>query len=77
MLVKIPLDDVKSEWEKTVGSQHIKDIAEHYGIFRDLFYGAYFLPQIPLHIAYEYDDLVATPVYRGNHIKPSEVIHSK
>lgn len=70
--LKLDLDEVKTEWDKTVGPDHIKIMAEHFGIFRDLFDGAHFMPTMPLAITYDYDDETVTPVYRGNHIQPSE-----
>jgi hypothetical protein len=50
-LVDIDLDATKSEWLKTAGPFHIRRIAEHYGVFEDLFGKyAYFTPRINLDI---------------------------
>ncbi|KAJ8973794.1 hypothetical protein NQ317_002795 [Molorchus minor] len=67
----INLEDTKEEWLKTAGSYHIKQIADHYGIFEHLFGDAYFYPRIPLKIIYETED-GKLPVYFGNTVKPSE-----
>lgn len=71
ILVRIPLDEVKQEWEKTNGPYHIQRLAEHYGIYRDLFPMAYFVPRVMLKVAYG-DDSSAL-VHYGNHLSPSQV----
>ena len=75
-LVHVNLDDVQAEWINTIASKHIHDVAQYYNIYEDLFGEAYFHPVIPLKIEFEYekDPSVFTPVYRGNLIKPAEVI---
>jgi large subunit ribosomal protein L38 len=51
ILVQIDLDTVKAEWYKTGGPFHIRKVAEHYGVFNDLFGRyAYFTPRVPLTI---------------------------
>ncbi|KAK2866635.1 hypothetical protein Q7C36_002691 [Tachysurus vachellii] len=67
---RIPLDEVKQEWEKTNGPYHIQRLAEHYGIYRDLFPMAYFVPRVMLRVAYG-DDSNAM-VHYGNHLSPSQ-----
>ncbi|XP_018576747.1 39S ribosomal protein L38, mitochondrial [Anoplophora glabripennis] len=67
----IDLDEVKQEWNKTAGPYHIKQIADHYGIFEHLFGDAYFYPRVPLNIAYDVEG-GKLPVYFGNTVKPSE-----
>ncbi|KAK3560016.1 hypothetical protein QTP86_033816 [Hemibagrus guttatus] len=67
---RIPLDEVKQEWEKTNGPYHIHRLAEHYGIYRDLFPMAYFVPRVMLRVAYG-DDKDAM-VHYGNHLSPSQ-----
>lgn len=69
--VRIPLDQVKQEWEKTNGPYHIQRLAEHYGIYRDLFPMAYFVPRVMLRVAYG-DDSNAM-VHYGNNLSPSQV----
>ena len=70
---EIPLGEVKNEWLKTTGPYHIKTIVEHFNIFRDLYGEAYFIPRVPLKIAYSDTADTSTPVYFGNQIKPNEV----
>lgn len=64
---------MRAEWERTCGPYHKQRLAEHYGLYRDLFHGATFVPRVPLHVAYAVgeDDLV--PVYYGNEVTPTEV----
>lgn len=72
--VKIPLDKVQETWEKSSGPFQIKRLAEHYGVFRDLFPMAYFLPQVPVQISYGQDNGVE--VHYGNRLTPTEVCKS-
>ncbi|XP_077359746.1 large ribosomal subunit protein mL38 [Festucalex cinctus] len=67
---KISLDQVQEVWEKTVGPFHIRRLADHYGVFRDLFPMAYFLPQIPLRICYSQG--TSAHVHYGNELTPTE-----
>ncbi|KAJ8922290.1 hypothetical protein NQ315_004229 [Exocentrus adspersus] len=67
----IDLDEVKKEWEKTSGPYHIKQIADHYGIFEHLYGDAYFYPRVPLDITYDVEE-GKLPVYFGNTVKPLE-----
>ncbi|XP_066148395.1 large ribosomal subunit protein mL38 [Euwallacea fornicatus] len=67
----IDLEKCNSEWLKTVGPQHIRRIAEHYGVFEHLFGDAYFNPQVPLEIFYVKDN-VKCPVHYGNILKPED-----
>jgi len=71
--VKIALIDVEKEWLRESAARHIQILAEHYGIYQDLFNGDYFTPVINLHVCYDYDDDLVTPVYYGNRIFPAEV----
>uniref|UniRef100_A0A8C9EP15 Mitochondrial ribosomal protein L38 n=1 Tax=Pavo cristatus TaxID=9049 RepID=A0A8C9EP15_PAVCR len=68
----IPLDEVRAEWEKTSGPFHKQRLAEHYGIFRDLFQGATFTPWVSLRVGYNQEDEHLVPVYYGNVVTPSE-----
>lgn len=72
--LKISLDEVKKEWKRHEGSKHIKNIAEHYGIYKDLFEYGYFMPYVIMDIAFDYDNDHETPVYYGNIINPSEAL---
>lgn len=47
----IDLDQVKSEWIMTNGQYHIRNLANHYGVFEHLFGKyAYFSPRVPMTI---------------------------
>nr|XP_053646666.1 uncharacterized protein LOC128698475 isoform X3 [Cherax quadricarinatus] len=66
------LEKVQAVWETFTGPHHIRTLAEHYGIFRDLYGNAYFIPSVILKIFYDFDEETVTPVYRGNTVKPRE-----
>ncbi|KAM3591544.1 uncharacterized protein V6R79_003439 [Siganus canaliculatus] len=68
--LKIPLDQVQETWEQSSGPFHIKTLADHYGVFRDLFPMAYFLPQVPLHVSYSQDK--ACQAHYGNQLTPTQ-----
>ncbi|XP_061415350.1 large ribosomal subunit protein mL38 [Lethenteron reissneri] len=71
--LKIPLDEVRADWEKTTGPQHIHGIVSHYGIYRDMYKGAEFVPRVMLRVAYALPKEDATaPVYYGNVLMPFE-----
>ena len=72
--VQIPLEEVREEWLKTEGPSHIHRIAEHYGIYEDLFGDAFFIPYVALNIKYKQKDNCYLPVHHGNVIKPVEVV---
>lgn len=70
--MEIDLDETKSEWLKTAGPFHIRRIAEHYGIYDDLFGKyAFFTPRVNLDIKFLNEDVMC-PVYHGNRLKPSD-----
>lgn len=71
--VTIPLIDVEKDWRKESAARHIQTVAEHYGIYQDMFDGDYFTPVVNLYVCYDYDDDLVTPVYYGNRIFPAEV----
>ena len=73
VLVEIPLDEVKESWLNEWGPLHKRALAEHYGIYRDLFSDAFFVPVVDMTVLYDYDDEFVTPVHSGNTILPSEV----
>jgi large subunit ribosomal protein L38 len=61
----VNMADVKQEHEATGGLyEEIYNSAEFYGIFEDLFDGAYFKPVLNLSVEYDYDEDTVTPVYR-------------
>ncbi|XP_041078241.1 39S ribosomal protein L38, mitochondrial-like isoform X2 [Polyodon spathula] len=70
--VSIPLDEVKAEWERTSGPYDIQKVAEHYGVYQDLFHGATFVPRIVLRVQYSLDEEHSLPVHRGNVVTPFE-----
>ncbi|CAG7817943.1 unnamed protein product [Allacma fusca] len=74
--LQVSLDDVEKTWEITAGPSQIKQVAEYYGIFDDLYENGQFLPIKPLKINFTYilDEEYASPVYRGNIIKPYEAV---
>lgn len=51
---------------------HLHKIAEHYGVFQDLFRDAYFKPVVPLKVDYRIEDDTFVRVFTGNVIKPNE-----
>ncbi|XP_061563975.1 39S ribosomal protein L38, mitochondrial [Cololabis saira] len=68
--LKVSLDQVQEAWEKSSGPFHVKRLAEHYGVFRDLFPNAHFLPQVTLRIRYHQDN--SGQVHYGNRLTPTE-----
>ncbi|XP_077983170.1 large ribosomal subunit protein mL38-like [Glandiceps talaboti] len=74
--LKIPLDEVKTDWEKTVGPYQIRSVAQHYNVFKDLFDSADFLPQVIMHINYDQTDDFTVPVHRGNVVSPAEATNT-
>ncbi|KAG7232857.1 hypothetical protein INR49_008025 [Caranx melampygus] len=67
---KIPMDRVQETWEQSSAPFHIQRLAEHYGVFRDLFPKAYFLPQVLLNVHYGQD--ISGQVHYGNRLTPTE-----
>nr|XP_027811564.1 39S ribosomal protein L38, mitochondrial [Marmota flaviventris] len=72
----IPLEAVRAEWERTCGPYHKQRLAEYYGLYRDLFHGATFVPWVPLHVAYAVGEEDLMPVYHGNEVTPTEAAQS-
>ncbi|KAM5136076.1 large ribosomal subunit protein mL38 [Mantella aurantiaca] len=70
--LQIPLDDVRAEWERTSGPHHIQRAAEHYGVYKDLFGEATFVPRVTLQVQYSAEHNTVMPVYYGNVVSPSE-----
>uniref|UniRef100_A0A8C5WMC4 Large ribosomal subunit protein mL38 n=1 Tax=Leptobrachium leishanense TaxID=445787 RepID=A0A8C5WMC4_9ANUR len=70
--LKIPLDQVRAEWEKTNGPFHVQRVVTHYGVYKDLFGAATFVPSLPLTVHYSIEEEFVLPVYYGNTIAPSE-----
>ncbi|XP_017484222.1 PREDICTED: 39S ribosomal protein L38, mitochondrial [Rhagoletis zephyria] len=70
----IDLDEVQSEYRATNGQYDLRVIADHYGIFDDLFGLAYFVPRVVLNVKYHMDGDTHGLVYNGNVIKPAEAV---
>ncbi|KAM4842876.1 large ribosomal subunit protein mL38 [Thomomys bottae] len=68
----IPLESVRAEWERTCGPHHKQRLAEYYGLYRDLFHDATFVPWVPLRVAYAVGEEDLVPVYYGNEVTPTE-----
>jgi len=66
------LEAVQHEWRKESAPRHIRTMAQHYGIYRDLFDGAHFDAVVPLDVWYDYDDEFVTPVKYGNIVPAKE-----
>ncbi|KAM8947238.1 large ribosomal subunit protein mL38 [Pelodytes ibericus] len=72
----IPLDEVRAEWERTSRPFHVQRVASHYGVYKDLFGEATFVPTINLNINYSKGQELMMPVYYGNVVTPSEALAS-
>ena len=74
IVVRVPLDEVREDWlSSAVFSKNLYTIANHYGLFDDLFKHGYFYPRIPLNINYPYENEQVTPVYCGNRLYAKDV----
>jgi len=71
--LEVDMKDVKAEHLASGGLyEEIQNAAGLYGVFEDLFDGAYFTPNVNLEIEFDYEEDLVTPVFRGNVIKPKE-----
>ncbi|MEE6528087.1 hypothetical protein FKM82_030018, partial [Ascaphus truei] len=70
--LRIPLDEVRADWERTSGPYHVQRVADHYGVYRDLFGEATFTPRISLRVQYSQGEELVMPVYHGNVVTASE-----
>ncbi|XP_004592955.2 large ribosomal subunit protein mL38 isoform X2 [Ochotona princeps] len=68
----VPLEAVRAEWERTCGPHHKQRLARYYGLYRDLFHGATFVPRVALHVVYAVGEEDLLPVYCGNEVTPTE-----
>lgn len=48
--MEINLEEVKRDWLQTSGQYHIREVAQHYGVYQHLFGDAYFIPRVPLDV---------------------------
>lgn len=69
----IPLEEISAEWLVTNGPKEVKRIADHYGVYKDLYGEAYFYPVTRMNVAYKLADDEYAHVYYGNPLKASEV----
>jgi large subunit ribosomal protein L38 len=71
--VEANLDEIKSDWLKTAGPFHIRKIADHYGIYNDLFGKfAYFVPRVHMNIKFNLSNDEFLPVHHGNRVMPEQ-----
>lgn len=70
--LRIQYEDARQEWKQTHAPVHVKDVADHYGVFKDLYEFGFFHPVVPMDILYDYNADYLTPVHYGNIIRPSE-----
>ncbi|XP_011169405.1 39S ribosomal protein L38, mitochondrial [Solenopsis invicta] len=68
----VDLQTVREDWLRIDGISHVHRLAQHYGIYNNLYRDAYFMPTVPLNVSYELPDDKLVRVYTGNVIKPSE-----
>ena len=71
---EIPLDDINDAYAIESLAIDTYTAAKHYGLSKDLFRNAFFIPGTELNVFYDIkeDDLML-PVCRGNEIYPSHV----
>ncbi|KAH3772951.1 hypothetical protein DPMN_174298, partial [Dreissena polymorpha] len=70
----VPISVAQAEGFQGVGQRRIHRLADHYGLFRDLFGEAYFYPSLDLRVGYVdgADPEFIQPVYHGNQLPPAE-----
>lgn len=73
--ININVEEVEKEWQRTVGPQQVKEIADHYGVFEHLFQHAYFTPWIPLQVFYDSEEDYVNPVHHGNILPSGAAVH--
>ncbi|XP_071172265.1 large ribosomal subunit protein mL38-like isoform X2 [Mytilus edulis] len=71
--LNVPLEEVKKIYTQEMQRFHWKSLAEHYGIYRDLFDNAMFYQCVNMDISYDFDEEYVSKVHIGNRLKPSEV----
>ncbi|CAD7080015.1 unnamed protein product [Hermetia illucens] len=70
--LQIDLDQVRADSLKSNRQHQLVDLIHHFGIYKDLFGAAYFVPRVPLDIQFTISEDKALPVYFGNLISPTE-----
>ncbi|CAD1470413.1 unnamed protein product [Heterotrigona itama] len=74
--LSLNLEEARKIWLETTGPYNVRKIADHYGIYQDLFGNAFFFPAIHLDVNYSMDDDTLVKVCTGNVIKPAEARES-
>lgn len=72
--LQVNLENVRTEWLKTLGPLHKKQIADHYGIFEHLYGEGYFVPHLNIEVFYDLKNGFLIPICTGNDIKPAEAL---
>ncbi|XP_011495183.1 PREDICTED: 39S ribosomal protein L38, mitochondrial [Ceratosolen solmsi marchali] len=67
--INVDLDESKQIWLDTTAPYQIYNVANYYGIYKDLYGDAYFYPIIPLTVDYLYSNDIVPRVHRGNIIQ--------
>ncbi|ESO83087.1 hypothetical protein LOTGIDRAFT_134046, partial [Lottia gigantea] len=70
--VRLDLEEVNKTWMEENGATFYQTIAEHYGIWRDLFNHCFFHPKFFMDITYNITDSRYMPIYMGNAVAPFE-----
>lgn len=74
-LVQVPLDEIAKQEKLLFNFKSIKNIADHYNIYKDLFEHAYFVPALDLNVSYSnVEDGLTLPVYYGNKMTAKSVL---
>lgn len=73
--VEVPIEAVSEQDFEGSGQERIHALANHFGIFRDLFGDAFFYPKIKLKVGYtvKEEENMINPVFHGNKLLPEEV----
>ena len=66
--------EVQEEYNQEIGFHNVYRVADHYGVYKDLFGDAYFYPQTQFRVVYDVDEEYVNPVFNGNILEPVEVI---
>ncbi|KAL4711660.1 hypothetical protein ACJJTC_003061 [Scirpophaga incertulas] len=72
--LEVDMIEVRKEWLKSLGPQHKKNIADHYGVFSHLYGEGFFTPHVNLDIYYDLNDGLTLPVCTGNVVKPAQAL---
>ncbi|KAK6185416.1 hypothetical protein SNE40_007658 [Patella caerulea] len=70
--LEVNLEEVRQSWVEEQMPNHSYVLAEHYGIYKDLFDHCFFYPKLFMDIEYDVDEEFVMPLYLGNRITPTE-----